>query len=120
MVRPPLVSFLDDAEGDVGKQRRDHTTLWSAFVCRKQEAIRQNSGLQELRDQPRDLTIGDASTNPLHQLVVIDVVEGSYDTLPIISTFLRGSRLSGVTIHLKRARSRFSASSIVTVACASS
>src|SRR5271163_1196235 len=79
MVSPPLVSFLDDAEGDVGEQRRDHTTLGSAFVCRKQEAVRQNSGLQELRDQPRDLTIGDASTNPLHQLVVIDVVEAAPD-----------------------------------------
>jgi len=65
MVCPPLVSFLDDAEGDVGKQRRDHTTLGSVFVCRKQEAIRQNPGLQELRDQPRDLTIGDAGANPL-------------------------------------------------------
>src|ERR1700756_5172319 len=34
MVCPPLISFLDDAEGDVSEQRRDHTTLRSAFVCR--------------------------------------------------------------------------------------
>ena len=79
MVRPPLVSFLDDAEGDVGKQRRDHTTLGSAFVCREQEAIRQNSGLQELRDQPHHLAICDTGANPLHQLVVIDVVEAALD-----------------------------------------
>jgi hypothetical protein len=30
-----------------------------------------------LRNQPRYLTIGDASANPLHQLVVIDVVEAA-------------------------------------------
>ena len=65
MVCPPLISFLDDAEGDVSEQRRDHTTLRSAFVCRRREAVCQNSGLQELRDQPRDLTIGDANANPL-------------------------------------------------------
>jgi hypothetical protein len=64
---------------DVSEQRRDHTTLRSAFVCRQHEAVRQNSNLQELRDQPRDLTIGDASANPLHQLVVIDVVEAALD-----------------------------------------
>src|SRR5271165_3623339 len=79
MVRPPLVSLLDDAEGDVRKQRRNHTTLRSAFVCRKEEAIRQNARLQELRNQPRNLTIDDASANPLHQLVVIDVVEAALD-----------------------------------------
>ena len=34
MMRPPLVSFLDEAEGDVSEQRRDHATLRSSFVCR--------------------------------------------------------------------------------------
>ena len=52
--------------------------IWVAGVF-KHEAVRQNSGLQELRDQPRDLTIGDASANPLHQLVVIDVVANDVD-----------------------------------------
>jgi hypothetical protein len=39
MMRPPLISFLDDTEGDVGKQWRDHPALRSAFVRRQQEAI---------------------------------------------------------------------------------
>ena len=49
------------------------------MLCRKQEAFRQNAGLQELRDQSRHLQIADASANPLHQLVVIDVVETALD-----------------------------------------
>jgi len=57
----------------------DHSTLRSAFVCRQQEAARQNTCLQELRDQPRHLAICDAGTHPLHQLVVIDVVEAALD-----------------------------------------
>ena len=43
--------------------------------------------------------------------------EGNRDTLPIISTFPSGSRLSAVAIHLKRDRSKFSARSIVTDDC---
>ena len=57
----------------------DHTTLRSALVCRQQEAVGQNSGLQELRDQPRHLAISDAGANPLHELVMIDVVETALD-----------------------------------------
>jgi len=58
--------------------------------------------------------------NAINQDVVIHPVEGSYDTLPIISTFPSGSRLFVVTIHSKHAHSRFSARSIVTAACTSS
>jgi site-specific DNA recombinase len=43
---------------------RDHTTLWSSFVCWQQEAVRQNSGFQELCDQPRYLAIGDHGREP--------------------------------------------------------
>src|SRR6516225_3605852 len=79
MVSPPLVSFLDNPEGDVGEQRRDHAALRSAFVRRQQKAVGQNSGLQERRDQPLHITISNASANPHHELVMIDVVEAALD-----------------------------------------
>ncbi len=79
MVSPPLISFLDDAEGDIGKQWRDHPALGRAFVRRQQEAIRQNAGLQEAPDQSRHLEIADASAHAQHQLVVIDMIEAALD-----------------------------------------
>jgi hypothetical protein len=41
VVCPPLIPFLDNAEGDIGKQRRNHTTLRRAMACRKDDAVRQ-------------------------------------------------------------------------------
>jgi hypothetical protein len=38
-------------------------------------------------DQLHHPSISDAQAQPVHQVMVIDVVEGSHDTLPIISTF---------------------------------
>ena len=79
VVSPSLVSFLDQAEGDVGEQWRDHTALRRAFVRRQHEAFRQNAGLQEPPHQSVHLGIADAGADALHQLVMIDVVEAALD-----------------------------------------
>jgi hypothetical protein len=63
MVSPSLISFLDDAEGDIGNQWRDHPALGRALVRRQQEAVRKNASLQEAPDQSRHLEIADASAH---------------------------------------------------------
>jgi hypothetical protein len=79
VMRPPLISFLDNAEGDICEQGRNDTTLWRAQACRKDDTVRQDPGFQELAEQPRHLDITDARTYTLHQFVVIDVVETALD-----------------------------------------
>lgn len=55
----------------------------------------------------------------LDQPTFVEVVEGLYDTLPIIRTFSRKSRLFAGVIHSKVNRSRFFKPSIGTVGCIS-
>jgi len=43
---------------------------------------------------------------------MIDLIEGSYDTLPIVSTFPSGSRSSAGAIHWKQDRWNFLGRSI--------
>jgi hypothetical protein len=79
VVRPSLISFLDQTKGDIGKQRRDHPALRRAFVRRQDEAVRQNAGIQEPPDQPVHLHVADAGADALHQLVLVDMVEAALD-----------------------------------------
>ena len=44
-------------------------------------------GFQEGEDEPQDLTVPNAASNPIHQHVMIDGVEGSGHTLPIAMMF---------------------------------
>ena len=50
---------------------------------------------------------------------MLNIVKGLYDTLPIIRTFLRESRLSGLVIHSKVNHSPFLGPSIGMVDCIS-
>ena len=56
-------------------------------------------------------------SNHLLQPFMLDVVKGLYDTLPIIRTFLRESRLFASAIHSKVNRSLFFKPPIGTVGC---
>jgi hypothetical protein len=67
-------------------------------------------GLFDRRFQPhlyemQHLPIADATRNALHQFEVRDTIEGTYDTLPVISTSPRTSRLSALAIRSKADRS---------------
>jgi hypothetical protein len=42
----PLVSFLDDAEGDVGEQGRENPALRHAGITSDKAAFRENTGLR--------------------------------------------------------------------------
>ena len=75
MICPSLVTFLDRAKSDVGKQRGDDPTLRRAVVCAQELILRQNSGFQKLSDQPHDPPVGHACAQPIHEMVMVDVVE---------------------------------------------
>jgi hypothetical protein len=57
---PPFISFLDCAECNVGKQRRYNPALWSTGFRAEELIFRQDTGFQELPDQPYYSLIGDA------------------------------------------------------------
>jgi hypothetical protein len=94
--------------------------LGSPFYAWAEQPVFHHPGVQERPDKFQQPLVIDTLGDTSHQSVVIDSIEGSYDTLPIISTFPSGLRLSAVTIHLKDVHSRFLAKSIVTAACTSS
>ncbi|MGA9671241.1 MAG: hypothetical protein WBQ94_18670, partial [Terracidiphilus sp.] len=64
-------------------------------------AVHQNAARQIGSHQPDDSGVGYAFPQAVDQDIVIDPVEGSHYTLPIISTFPRELQLSALGIRLK-------------------
>ena len=77
MVHPSLVAFLDCAERNVGEQRRDDPTLRSAVVRAQELIFRHDPGLKKPPEQLHHPSISDAQAQPIHQVMVIDVVEAA-------------------------------------------
>jgi hypothetical protein len=74
-----LVSFLNDAEGDVGEQRGEHPTLGYSGIAAHEVAFAHDASLKECDDQPIDLRVGDPSAYSVHQTMMVDVIEASLD-----------------------------------------
>src|SRR5215831_18824849 len=89
MVDPPLVPFLNRAERNVGQERRDDPTLWSPRRGAYQLLLGEDPGFQELHDQSSHLRICNATSNALHERVVVDVVEAALD-VPFDDPLIRG------------------------------
>ena len=60
--------------------------LRGAGFCSEESILRQDACCQELSDQPYHLLIGDAGAQPIEKQMMVDVVEGSYYTLPTSTT----------------------------------
>src|SRR2546430_26180 len=67
-------------EIEVTEQRRNHSTLGNSLLP---------SCLQDHLEQPHHIIILHTSSHLLEQQVVLHIIEGLYDTLPISRTFLR-------------------------------
>jgi hypothetical protein len=74
-----LVPFLDRTECNVGQQRRQDSTLRCAGGRPRQLLLGQDAGLQEGDEQPVHLQVGDPPANSIHQGMMVDVVEASFD-----------------------------------------
>ena len=94
--------------------------LWRSFLHTYSRPIFEHARVQPFLDEPHHAPVRYAMFDELHQPFVRDRIEGSHDTLPILSTFPSGSRLSEVAIRLKQDRSRFSGQYIATDHCISS
>ena len=88
MVHPPLISLFDNAQGDVGQQRRNDATLRRPGIGAPELLLCQGSGFQELHQQSIHRPVGTVPPDPLHQQMMVDVIEASINTLPILTTFL--------------------------------
>lgn len=108
LIRPPFVAFLDRTQRDVGKQRRDDPALRGAVFRAQELVLRKNPGLKELSDQPRHATVSNASAYPIHQVMVVDIVEAALDvpfndpairqpnSSPILPEFVRQDRAADI------------------------
>jgi hypothetical protein len=85
----PQVEYI--MQVDIGKQRRNHRALRSTYLCILPFAFLHDAGIQPLLDQPKYSGVGDTVLEKLYQPASVKIVEGLYDTLPIISTFLNAS-----------------------------
>ena len=75
----PLVSLLDDAEGDIREQGRENSALGRAGIATDECAVRENACLEECDDQAVHLRVSDPAAYPIHQAMVADVVEAPFD-----------------------------------------
>jgi hypothetical protein len=85
---PALVSLVDGRQINIGQQWRDDTPLRGAGDRMSKTAFDHNVGFQEGEDEPPDLTVLDAASNPIHQHVMIDGVEATLD-IPSITYRVR-------------------------------
>jgi hypothetical protein len=102
---------------DVRQKRRSTSTLGRPFFRPYSFPILQHAGPQPFLDEPHDAPICNPVLDELHQPFVGNPIEGLYDTLPIIRTFPRESRLFASAIHSKVNRSLFFKPPIGTVGC---
>src|SRR5713226_5030091 len=95
-----------EVQKDIRRQRTDHSALRRPLRPRHQRPILQLGGSfeppLEIEENPRALRALPHSAK--HQFVV-EIIEGTYDTLPVISTSPRRSLLSALAIHSKADRS---------------
>jgi len=104
---------------DVRQKRRSPSALRRSFPHPYSFPILQHAGPQPFLDEPHDAPIGHPMLDELDQPFVGKPIEGTYDTLPIIRTFPRESRLSVLVIRSKVNHSLFLGPSIGTVDCIS-
>jgi len=102
-------------EIDVCQERRSTAALWRSFLHLQVLPILQHAGVQPFLDEPHDAPVRNPVLDELHQPFVRNSVEGTYDTLPIIRTFPRESRLSALAIRSTVNRSGFLGRSFGTV-----
>jgi hypothetical protein len=86
---------------------------------RSGQPVFQHTHFQERSDQSKHSLVGRPPCDRRHQFVVIDLIKGTYDTLPVIRTFPRESRLSVLVIRSKVNHSLFLGPSSDTVDCIS-
>lgn len=89
------------------RSRSAHCSLRPTYLTLRPLAVFRCSRLQPILDQAQDPAIGHAVLDKLHRPFVAHVVKGVYDTLPVIRTFLRESRLSVLVIRSKVNHSSF-------------
>src|SRR2546425_2285698 len=93
----------------VSEQRRSHYSLRCTQFRLRPLAVFRYSRLQPFLDQAKYPAIGHPMLDELHGPFVAQLIEGTYDTLLIISTSPRRSLLSACVIHSKADRSMLSA-----------
>ncbi len=79
MVCPPLISFLDETQRDIGQQRGEDPALWCTAVAACELSFRQDASLQERPDQSVEFVVADAATDSVHQVMVVDVIKAALD-----------------------------------------
>ena len=104
---------------DVRQKRRGTSALGRSFFRPYSFPILQHAGIQPFLDEPHDAPIRNPMLDELHKPFVGKSIEGLYDTLPIIRTFPRESRLSVLVIRSKVNHSPSLGLSIGTVDCIS-
>jgi hypothetical protein len=98
---------------------RHHCSLRRTQLRLRPLTVFRNSRLQPFLDQAKNPAIGHAVLDKLEGPFVRHVVEGTYDTLPIITTSPRESPLSVPAIRSKANRSLFLGRSIGMADCIS-
>ena len=87
-MNPPLIFLLDDAERDVGKERRKYAPLGSPGVSSDKLIFRQNPGFQKQKEQPAHLPVATATADSLHHLMMINMVETAFN-IPFNNPWVR-------------------------------
>ena len=104
---------------DVCQKRRSTPALGRPFFHSYPFPILQHAGVEPFLDQSHDAPVCNPMLHELDKPFVGKPIEGTYDTLPIIRTFPRESRLSVLVIRSKVNHSLFLGPSIGTVDCIS-
>src|SRR5262249_15348429 len=94
----------DVVQVDVGQQRTDAAALHGADLAHGVVPVVQHASGQPFLDQSDDAPVRHAVLDEPNQPSVVQRIEGTYDTLPVIST-PRRSRLSVPVIPSKANRS---------------
>src|ERR1700740_959892 len=91
----------------ITQQNADSTTLWGSFFARMEFFVFQNVGFQPASDQADQTRVSYSVLDKAEHAFMTQAPEGLYNTLPIIRTFLRQSRLSVLVIRSKVNHSSF-------------
>src|SRR5437773_3403158 len=104
---------------DVSQQRRSASALGRTLLHTYPFPFLQHASVEPFLDQSHDAPVCNPMLHELDKPFVGKPIEGTYDTLPIIRTFPRESRLSVLVIRSKVNHSLFLGPSIGTVDCIS-
>ena len=108
VLHPPLVSLFDQTQGDIVQQWRDDAPLRRAGIRAKELLFAKDTSLQELHEQSVHPQVSTVLAHALHKQMMVDVVEGTPDTLPISKTFRRQCVSCAEVMPLKGMTSRCS------------